>query len=68
MAISGFQHFLDRKGLAMPAGRKERHHTGRMGWLRAVVLGANDGILSRSSLVLGVAAAHGARHNYNDYS
>jgi vacuolar iron transporter family protein len=36
----------------------ERHHTGRVGWLRAAVLGANDGILSTSSLLLGVAAAH----------
>ncbi|MGD0403396.1 MAG: VIT family protein [Candidatus Acidiferrales bacterium] len=34
------------------------HRTGRIGWLRAAVLGANDGILSTSSLVLGVAAAH----------
>lgn len=32
-----------------------------MGWLRAAVLGANDGILSTASLVLGVAAAHGTR-------
>lgn len=38
--------------------KKERHRTGRIGWLRAVVLGANDGILSTSSLVLGVATAH----------
>jgi VIT1/CCC1 family predicted Fe2+/Mn2+ transporter len=41
----------------------EHHFTGRMGWLRAAVLGANDGIVSTSSLVLGVAAAstsHGA--------
>jgi len=37
---------------------EERHRTGRTGWLRAAVLGANDGILSTSSLVLGVAAAH----------
>ena len=37
---------------------KEQHHTGRIGWLRAAVLGANDGILSTSSLVLGVAAAN----------
>ena len=37
---------------------KELHHTGRIGWLRAAVLGANDGILSTSSLVLGVAAAN----------
>jgi len=36
----------------------ERHVTGRMGWLRAAVLGANDGIVSTASLVLGVAAAH----------
>ena len=32
---------------------------GRTGWLRAAVLGANDGIVSTASLVLGVAAAHG---------
>ena len=38
--------------------KKERHRTGRIGWLRAAVLGANDGIVSTSSLVLGVAAAH----------
>lgn len=47
----------------MHFGNKELHHTERFGWLRAVVLGANDGILSTSSLVLGVAAAHGTRHN-----
>src|ERR1700729_2103767 len=41
----------------------ERHRTGRMGWLRAAVLGANDGIVSTASLVLGVAAAHGTRSN-----
>jgi VIT1/CCC1 family predicted Fe2+/Mn2+ transporter len=39
----------------------ERHTTGRMGWLRAAVLGANDGIVSTSSLVLGVAAAGAGR-------
>ncbi|MGB2664584.1 MAG: VIT family protein [Candidatus Acidiferrum sp.] len=38
--------------------KKEQHHTSRIGWMRAAVLGANDGILSTSSLVLGVAAAH----------
>ena len=42
----------------MPAGNKERHRTGCIGWLRPAVLGANDGILSTSSLLLGVAAAH----------
>lgn len=44
-------------------GPTERHLIGRVGWLRAAVLGANDGILSTSSVILGVAAgsaAHGA--------
>jgi VIT1/CCC1 family predicted Fe2+/Mn2+ transporter len=35
----------------------ERHRTDRIGWLRAAVLGANDGIVSTASLVVGVAAA-----------
>ncbi|WP_303905541.1 VIT1/CCC1 transporter family protein [Thiohalomonas denitrificans] len=35
----------------------ERHRTQRIGWLRAAVLGANDGIVSTASLVLGIAAA-----------
>ena len=47
----------------MPARNKERHRTRRIGWLRAAVLGANDGILSTSSLVLGVAAAHASHSN-----
>src|SRR5512142_2525836 len=41
----------------------ERHGTGRIGWLRAAALGANDGIVSTSSLVLGVAAAHATHSN-----
>jgi len=41
----------------------ERHHTKRIGWLRAAVLGANDGIVSTASLVLGVAAAHATHSN-----
>src|SRR6202142_1647432 len=44
----------------MPKGQIERHRTHRVGWLRAAVLGANDGVLSTASLVLGVAAAHGS--------
>lgn len=40
---------------------QETHRTERMGWLRAAVLGANDGIVSTASLVLGVAAAHAHR-------
>ena len=47
----------------MPASNKEHHHTDRIGWLRAAVLGANDGILSTSSLVLGVAAAQATHRN-----
>ena len=35
----------------------ERHRSQRIGWLRAAVLGANDGIVSTASLVVGVAAA-----------
>lgn len=41
---------------------KERHRIRRIGWLRASVLGANDGILSTASLVIGVASAR-AGHN-----
>jgi len=36
----------------------ERHRSERIGWLRAAVLGANDGIVSTASLVVGVAASH----------
>lgn len=39
----------------------ERHKTDRIGWLRAAVLGANDGIVSTASLLVGVAAAQAAR-------
>ena len=40
---------------------REFHRTGHIGWLRAAVLGANDGLISTSSLVVGVAAAQSAR-------
>lgn len=40
---------------------REMHRSHRVGWLRAAVLGANDGIVSTASLVIGVAAAHAAR-------
>lgn len=40
---------------------REEHVTDRTGWLRAAVLGANDGLLSTASLVLGVAAAGGSQ-------
>jgi VIT1/CCC1 family predicted Fe2+/Mn2+ transporter len=41
----------------------ETHRTHRIGWLRAAVLGANDGIVSTASLVLGVAAAGASSQN-----
>lgn len=47
----------------MPARHRERHRTDNIGWLRAAVLGANDGIVSTASLVLGVAAAHATYSN-----
>jgi len=47
----------------MSVRQKERHLISRIGWLRAAVLGANDGILSTASLMLGVATAHAARSN-----
>jgi vacuolar iron transporter family protein len=43
--------------------KKEMHFSHRSGWLRAAVLGANDGIVSTASLVLGVAAAEAVRSN-----
>jgi VIT1/CCC1 family predicted Fe2+/Mn2+ transporter len=39
----------------------ERHRTARIGWLRAAVLGANDGVVSTASLIVGVAAASAGR-------
>jgi VIT1/CCC1 family predicted Fe2+/Mn2+ transporter len=42
----------------MTGRHRERHRTDRIGWLRAAVLGANDGIVSTGSLVVGVAAAN----------
>jgi vacuolar iron transporter family protein len=47
----------------MSLSHRERHRTERIGWLRATVLGANDGVLSTASLVLGVAAAHATHSN-----
>lgn len=47
----------------MPKPEAERHYAERIGWLRAAVLGANDGIVSTASLVVGVAAAQATRSN-----
>lgn len=41
---------------------REHHRIERIGWLRAAVLGANDGIISTASLLIGVAAAHTPYH------
>jgi VIT1/CCC1 family predicted Fe2+/Mn2+ transporter len=42
---------------------RENHLVGRIGWLRAAVLGANDGIISTASLILGVASAAASRND-----
>ena len=47
-----------KKNFRIPVPSNERHRINRVGWLRAAVLGANDGLLSTGSLVLGVASAH----------
>jgi vacuolar iron transporter family protein len=44
-------------------GHRERHRAGRTSWLRAGVMGANDGLVSTASLVVGVAAAHASSHD-----
>ena len=46
----------------MPRRHVENHRSDRIGWLRAAVLGANDGIVSTASLIVGVAAA-GTAHS-----
>ena len=48
---------------SLSPGLRERHRMGRIGWLRAAVLGANDGILSTSSLMLGVATSRASHTN-----
>lgn len=50
-----------RRGKSRPRRHKETHKTHRVGWLRAAVLGANDGIVSTASLIIGVAAAGSSR-------
>src|SRR5579863_3562249 len=47
----------------MALRKREVHRSERSGWLRAAVLGANDGILSTASLVLGVTTAHATHGN-----
>lgn len=47
----------------MPGRHREWHRTERIGWLRAAVLGADDGIVSTASLIVGVASANAQRHS-----
>lgn len=42
---------------------RERHNSDRIGWLRAAVLGANDGLISTSGLIVGVSAANASSHS-----
>jgi len=58
-----FQKFLVRRRFKMPVRGRRLHRTGGIGLLRAAVLGANDGIVSTSSLLIGVAAAHGTHRS-----
>lgn len=53
----------ERPSSSLRSSHGEHHVVGRLGWLRAAVLGANDGVLSTASLIIGVASAnatHGA--------
>jgi VIT1/CCC1 family predicted Fe2+/Mn2+ transporter len=47
----------------MQSYHPESHRTHRTGWLRAAVLGANDGIVSTASLIVGIAASQASRHD-----
>jgi vacuolar iron transporter family protein len=60
-----FSPASDHCSRRLPVHRRhhERHRTSRTPWLRAAVLGANDGIVSTASLVMGVAAAHATGQN-----
>ena len=49
--------------MTLPRRHAERHRTDRIGWIRAAVLGANDGIVSTASLLVGVAAASASHAN-----
>ena len=52
------RHPLKRR---IPPSHRERHKSGRAGWLRAAVLGSDDAIVSTASLMIGVAATHASR-------
>jgi VIT1/CCC1 family predicted Fe2+/Mn2+ transporter len=52
---------MSTRAAVAPPPPRERHRSDRIGWLRAAVLGANDGIVSTASLVIGIAAAQSTR-------
>ena len=52
--------WVSPQSISSPQSRAESHSVARIGWLRAAVLGANDGIVSTASLIVGVAAASAA--------
>jgi VIT1/CCC1 family predicted Fe2+/Mn2+ transporter len=54
-----------RQRLRAARSHTERHRTDRIGWLRAAVLGANDGLVSTASLLVGVAAASAQPDTHN---
>jgi VIT1/CCC1 family predicted Fe2+/Mn2+ transporter len=58
-----FQGFERPSGPKLIRVHSEKHLIARIGWLRAAVLGANDGVLSTGSLILGVAAASTTQSN-----
>jgi vacuolar iron transporter family protein len=53
--------------MSRPRVHPEHHLVNRIGWLRAAVLGANDGILSTASLIIGVAAAAATQSSVLDW-
>ena len=55
--LAGAAGLIVSTAQVLPPSHAENHVIGRIGWLRAAVLGANDGILSTASLIVGVASA-----------
>ena len=61
--VGGIMCVFNQPARSLLSRSKEQHRSHRIGWLRAAVLGANDGIVSTASLVVGVAAAASTRHD-----
>lgn len=58
-----FERYREGQPMSRLHDHIETHAASRIGWLRAAVMGANDGIVSTASLIVGVAAADGGRSN-----